>query len=113
MAGGLLALWLLDPIVVQRLRLAQFDQFQRWAPRVAAQVPLRVVDIDEASLQAYGQWPWPRTRMVELVEQLHQAGAAAMARLWNNPQVSAALTAMGWCAVCRCSCAWAIRSSPV
>ena len=100
-----LALWLADPIPMQALRLAQFDQFQRWHPRPYTPVPVRVVDIDEASLKAYGQWPWPRIRIAELVERLHQAGAAAialdvllvepdrtspatMARLWRNPQAS-------------------------
>lgn len=103
-----LALWLLDPIPVQSLRLAQFDQFQRWHPRPYTPVAVRVVDIDEASLKAYGQWPWPRTRIAELVQRLHEAGSAvvafdvlltepdrtsplAMAQLWQNPNVSTLL----------------------
>lgn len=105
-----LSLWLLDPLPLQSLRLAQFDQFQRWHPRpVDAQASrVTVVDIDEASLKAFGQWPWPRTRMAELVQRLSDAGAAAiafdvllaepdrtspgaMAPLWNNPQASALL----------------------
>ncbi len=103
-----LALYLVDPIAVQSLRLAQFDQLQRWHTRPYTPVPVRVVDIDEASLQAYGQWPWPRTRVADLVERLHSAGAsvialdvllsepdrnapAAMAQLWNDPKASAAL----------------------
>lgn len=103
-----LAVWLLNPIPLQNLRLAQFDQFQRWHPRPYTPVAVRVVDIDEASLKAYGQWPWPRTRVAELVQGLHQAGAAAiafdvllaepdrtspasMAQLWHNPDVSALL----------------------
>ncbi|QTN30709.1 adenylate/guanylate cyclase domain-containing protein [Rhodoferax sp. AJA081-3] len=103
-----LALYLADPIAVQNLRLAQFDQLQRWHPRPYTPVPVRVVDIDEAALQAYGQWPWPRTRVAELVERLHGAGASAialdvllsepdrnapsaMAQLWQDPQANAAL----------------------
>ena len=103
-----LAVWLLEPIPLQNLRLAQFDQFQRWHPRPYTPVAVRVVDIDEASLKAYGQWPWPRTRIAELVQNLNQAGAAAiafdvllaepdrtspsaMAQLWQNPGVSALL----------------------
>ncbi|MCX7255743.1 MAG: CHASE2 domain-containing protein [Polaromonas sp.] len=107
---GIFLLWLADPLPLQSLRLAQFDQFQRWHRRVEAQAlsPVRVIDIDEASLKAYGQWPWPRTRLAELVQRLHGAGAAvividmllaepdrttprAMARLWQNPAISAAL----------------------
>jgi adenylate cyclase len=105
---GALAMWLADPIPVQSLRLAQFDQFQRWHPRAPTPVAVQVVDIDEASLKDFGQWPWPRTRLAELVQRLHEAGAAviafdvllaeadrtspqAMAHLWQSPQASALL----------------------
>ena len=40
---------------------------------------MRVVDIDERSLETLGQWPWPRDRLAELVDRLHAAGAAAVA----------------------------------
>ena len=52
LTAAALALYLADPIAVQSLRLAQFDQFQRWQPRPYTPVPVRVVDIDEASLKA-------------------------------------------------------------
>lgn len=45
---------------------------QRTPPRVT------IVDVDEASLGAEGQWPWPRYRVAELVDKLHGAGAAAI-----------------------------------
>ena len=106
-----MALWLAEPIAMQNLRLAQFDQYQRWHPRVYTPVPVRVVDIDEASLKDYGQWPWPRTRIAELITRLNDAGAAvialdvllaepdrtspaAMAQLWRVPAVSALLQQM-------------------
>ncbi|WP_286138026.1 adenylate/guanylate cyclase domain-containing protein [Polaromonas sp. C04] len=108
MAVAALVLRLVDPIPLQNLRLAQFDQLQRWYPRAYSPVGVRVVDIDEASLKEYGQWPWPRTRLAELVSRLHSAGAAVvvfdvllaepdrtsparMAQLWNDPKVSALL----------------------
>jgi adenylate cyclase len=103
-----LLLWLVDPIPLQNIRLAQFDQFQRWQPRPQTSSAVRVVDIDDASLKAFGQWPWPRTRMAELVQRLHASGASVVAfdvllaepdrtsprevaQLWQNPQVSALL----------------------
>ena len=52
-----LALCVADPVAIQGLRLAQFDQFQRWQPRPYTPTAVRVVDIDEAALKAYGQWP--------------------------------------------------------
>lgn len=67
-----------DPRPLQQLRLHVFDQYQRWQPRSFVETPVRIVDIDEASLKHLGQWPWPRTRLAELVERLQQAGVAAI-----------------------------------
>ncbi len=100
-ALGAGALWLWEPLLLQSLRLAQFDQFQRWQPRPYTPVAVRIVDIDEASLKEFGQWPWSRTRIAELVDRLQTAGVAttafdvlltepdrmapaAMARLWSD-----------------------------
>ena len=41
--------------------------------------PVVIVDIDEASLGALGQWPWPRTTLADIVRRLQAAGAAAIA----------------------------------
>ena len=68
-----------DPRLQQTLRVNLFDQYQRWQPRAYAAVPVRIVDIDEASLARLGQWPWPRTRIAELVDKLGAGGAAAVA----------------------------------
>jgi adenylate cyclase len=37
-----------------------------------------VVDIDEASLAALGQWPWPRYRVARLLSKIREAGAVAV-----------------------------------
>jgi adenylate cyclase len=70
---------LLDPLPLRILRNAVFDQYQRWLPRAYQPVPVRIVDIDDASLARLGQWPWPRTRLAELTARLQEAGAAAIA----------------------------------
>lgn len=63
-----------------RLSDLLFDGFQRAAPRTATADPgVVVVDIDEASLQHIGQWPWPRDRVGQLVDMLGGMGAAAIA----------------------------------
>jgi adenylate cyclase len=77
-ALGLLVL-LADGRAVQTLRNKQFDQFQRWHPRAYEEVPVRIVDVDEASLERLGQWPWPHTRLAALLDRLGGAGAAAVA----------------------------------
>lgn len=73
-----LALQLADPMPLQVLRNSLFDQYQRWHPRDYSAVPVRIIDIDDDSLNKLGQWPWPRTRIAELVEKLNAAGAAAI-----------------------------------
>ena len=46
-------------------------------PVTRSHLPL-VVDIDEASLAEYGQWPWPRYRVALLLGLVRNAGAAAV-----------------------------------
>lgn len=72
------AMLLIDPPLLQTLRQTVFDQYQRVHPRVYQPAPVRIIDIDEESLAKIGQWPWPRSRIAELVERLRQAGAAAI-----------------------------------
>ena len=74
--GLTLMVW--DPLPMQGLRNSIFDQYQRWRPRVPTDAPVRIIDIDEDSIQRLGQWPWPRTRIAELVESVQQAGAIAI-----------------------------------
>ena len=66
--------------VLERLRLAVFDHYQRLAPREYQPTAVRIVDIDDESLARLKmQWPWPRTELAHLVQRLTQAGAAAIA----------------------------------
>ncbi len=70
------ALRIADPDPVARLRLSIFDSYLKLAPREADPAfPVRIVDIDEASLARVGQWPWPRSHLATIVEQLGKAGA--------------------------------------
>lgn len=48
-------------------------------PEPVAPPEILIVDIDEASLQQEGRWPWPRVRLAELVARLQDAGAAVIA----------------------------------
>ena len=75
-------LWVLamawDPAPQQWLRGQLFDGYQRVLPRVRASHPATVVEIDERSLEKYGQWPWPRRTLGELVERINEHGPAAI-----------------------------------
>ncbi|RTE90271.1 adenylate/guanylate cyclase domain-containing protein [Bradyrhizobium sp. LVM 105] len=69
-------LW--DPPPIQELRLRTFDMFQLIDPRHKAARPVVIVDIDDKSLAKLGQWPWPRTRIADLIQNLTSSGAVAI-----------------------------------
>ena len=73
------ALRIADPYVIEEIRLRTFDAYQVLDPRAKAARPVTIVDIDEASLAKYGQWPWPRTRVADLVTALAKMGAIVIA----------------------------------
>ncbi|WP_316203835.1 adenylate/guanylate cyclase domain-containing protein [Bradyrhizobium sp. SZCCHNS3051] len=70
-----------DPAPMQELRLRTFDNFQAFSPRLKTMRPVTIVDIDEKSLAdpKLGQWPWPRTRIAEIIDRLTQLGALVIA----------------------------------
>jgi adenylate cyclase len=69
-----------DPSLLRDFRFRAFDIFQQLHPRpYDPTLPVRIVAIDEASLQEYGQWPWSRSLLAELVDKLDAAGAASIA----------------------------------
>jgi adenylate cyclase len=72
---ALVALRAVDPPPLQEVRLRTFDLFQVLHPREQQGYQVAIVDIDEASLKAIGQWPWPRTVVADLVTKLKEQGA--------------------------------------
>jgi adenylate cyclase len=62
----------LDFGIVAEPRLRVFDLAERVWPRSSDRARVVVVDIDEASLARYGQWPWPRTLVAALVRRIAQ-----------------------------------------
>lgn len=71
----LLVQWL-APGVPAAVEDAAGDLAWRTGAHGAAERRVVVVDIDEASLQALGPWPWPRATTATLVDKLAEAGAA-------------------------------------
>ena len=62
----------------ERLQAAWFDAHQMLAPRQVETLPVTVVAIDQKSLQAIGQWPWPRTELARLLDTINRAEPAAI-----------------------------------
>jgi serine phosphatase RsbU (regulator of sigma subunit)/CHASE2 domain-containing sensor protein len=60
------------------LRETWFDTLQRISPRPVEELPATIVAIDDRSLGALGRWPWPRSRLAELVGKAAAHGARAI-----------------------------------
>ena len=67
-----------SPSIVTELQERTFDAYQRIKPRAYADYPVRIADIDDASIAAFGQWPWSRTRLAALTNRLAELGAAVV-----------------------------------
>lgn len=75
----LIPLRISDPAPLEELKLRTFDLFQTIKPRADSERPVVIIDIDEASLAAYGQWPWPRTLVAQIIDRLFEWQSAAIA----------------------------------
>lgn len=83
-AGGVPALvaavvCLFQPAVLTRIDASIYDRLVRAAGTTAPSGLVTIVDVDERSLAMIGQWPWPRTRVAELIGRISDRGAAAIA----------------------------------
>ena len=70
----ILAVRIADPSFVESVRLRYFDQLVTSQP--AKDIPVSVVNIDEATLDKYGQFPFPRGDYARIIHELydHDAG---------------------------------------
>jgi len=62
----------IDPDITTELRVRGFDLVERAWPRADDPARVAIVDIDEKSLAQYGQWPWPRRQLAELLRHIAQ-----------------------------------------
>jgi adenylate cyclase len=85
--AALVLLRVSNPAPLEEIKLRSFDFFQTLKPRDNSQRPVVIVDIDEASLSAYGQWPWPRTLVAQLIGQVFkwQGKAVGFDVLFSEP----------------------------
>lgn len=77
-----------NPEPLESLRTALFDTLQVMKPHIRhPDVPVVIVDIDEESLAHYGQWPWPRNLVAELVDRIaaHNPPAIGFDILFSEP----------------------------
>ena len=61
-----------DPYVKEILRLKSFDLYQQYEEKTVSP-DIGIVTIDEASIEKYGQWPWKRDVLADIIIKLRQA----------------------------------------
>jgi adenylate cyclase len=61
-----------------RVRGLWFDFCQRIAPRARLSGPAVIVAVDDLSLARFGQWPWPRQILAQLIDRVRDAKPAAV-----------------------------------
>ncbi len=69
----ILAVRIVDPTFVESVRLRYFDTLI--TAKAPTQNNIYTVNIDEASLDQYGQWPLPRDEYARIIQALYQRGA--------------------------------------
>lgn len=75
-ACAVLHIW--EPPFLRALSHQAHDVFLRGRTVPPQSGAIAVVDIDEPSLAAVGQWPWPRVHLARLTDRLWQAGASVV-----------------------------------
>jgi PAS domain S-box-containing protein len=73
------AVYLVRPDFVDTLQFKWTDAIVADAPTPGLTDRVVVVDIDEQSLEAWGQWPWPRSRLARLLDGIAGMGARSIA----------------------------------
>ena len=78
---GLAVAWLrlATPWPLELLELKALDLRFTLRGARAPTMAVTIVGIDERSLARYGRWPWPRSRLAEMVERLSAYGARTIA----------------------------------
>ena len=79
LGGSLLAVGLYLLGILTDLENVATDWMMRWRGPRPVDPRIAIVAIDEASVDAYGRWPWPRTVIAELIDHLHASGAGTVA----------------------------------
>lgn len=64
-----------DPGPLRQLDRMSYDLMLKNIEQRPADSRVLIVDVDEASLVRYGQWPWPRDLVARMLDTLQQGGA--------------------------------------
>ncbi len=74
----LVSIYLFNPRFVQFLSFKLTDTIQALVVLPESEMNPEIVAIDEKSLEKYGQWPWPRYLIAQLLSEINSASAKAI-----------------------------------
>lgn len=66
-----------DPFVKETMRLKSFDLIQQYDETTVSQ-DVAILEIDEKSIEKYGQWPWNRKTLADIIWKLRESGAGVI-----------------------------------
>ena len=69
-------LYINKPAFTETINNALIDTAFQYRGNVPADERIVIIDVDEKSLQALGQWPWSRNKIATILQNLTNAGAA-------------------------------------
>ncbi len=73
------AVYLVQPDFIEGLQFKLTDTIVAGAEETGITDKVAVVDIDEQSLKAWGQWPWPRSQLATLLNEIASMGPRCIA----------------------------------
>lgn len=71
-------IYIFKPAYLDLLEYKLYDVFLQKVYLNKKSDSIAIVDIDEYSLEKFGQWPWPRYRVALLLQKINMAGAIAV-----------------------------------
>jgi PAS domain S-box-containing protein len=71
--------YLLQPSFVRSTNNRTLDVIMNLANAKAASGSIVIVDVDEKSLERFGQWPWPRNILARLLRTINESAASSIA----------------------------------
>ena len=72
------AVVIVPPGLIQELNHFGYDFMLRMASQGPPESSVVIVDIDDASLEQFGQWPWPRYLLARVLDRIRLAGARSV-----------------------------------
>jgi adenylate cyclase len=74
----MVGIFVFKPGFLRILELKVYDSMFQFTYSDAASDAVVIVDLDEESLAAFGQWPWPRYRVALMLEKIRRQGAVSI-----------------------------------